>query len=157
MPDDSSFTTPDDGRAAVAEPPGMIGLVAGMVRDGRLPPPGACAICGEAADEMIWIHLDCEHEVPLPPRVVPLRHPLFGRLSSLFIRREALSIEEPRSSREVIPLDVPLRVHHECWRERPWSHGARSLRMLLQLVPDYARLLAEYPFTRIEGCDPVDG
>ncbi len=156
MADHLTDTVPVAGPVADQQPSGTIALIACLVRDGSLPPQGACAVCGLATDEIVWVHLECERQVPLPPRVVPLRHPFFGRLSGLFIRRDALSIEESRFSRELLPIDVPLRLHHDCWRERPWGHGARSVRMLLQVVPVYARLLAEYPVTRIEAIEPVE-
>lgn len=128
-----------------------------LVRDGAFPPPGGCALCGLDTDEMVWLHVECERRTPLPPLVVPRRHPIFGRFSRLFIQREALAVEEPRFRREFVPVELPLRLHHRCWHDRPWSHAPRSLRMLLQVVPEYSELLAEHPVTLIEAAEPVPG
>jgi len=128
-----------------------------LVCDGAFPPPGGCALCGLTTDETVWLHVECERRTPLAPLVVPRRHPIFGRFSRLFVQREALAVEEPRFQREFVAVELPLRLHHGCWHDRPWSHAPRSLRMLLQVVPEYAEVLAQHPVTLIEAAEPAPG
>lgn len=155
-------STAGEGRADGAAAAGATGAdalarIERLLRAGAFPPPGGCALCGLDTDELVWLHVECERRTPLPRLVVPRWHPIFGRFSRLFIQREALALEEPRVGREFVAVELPLRLHHRCWHDRPWSHAPRSLRMLFQVVPEYAELLAEHPATRIEAVEPTPG
>lgn len=143
-------------RQAKGEDPLETGIrdrIARLVHEGRLPAGDCCAVSGFPTQDVMLFDVQCEKSYTKGSRKIGVTMLVLGFFMPFWwifwlLGMDMLSEETERHGRDVV-LTVPLRVAKENQPRLRRGVNQRRLQQILSSVPEYQRLLAEYPEAHI--------
>jgi len=113
-------------------------------------PGDVCVACRRETTQKIVCLAECES--PQAERQNPFRHLLALLSLPIWIVLEWLGKQRPTHGNEII-MRLPVTLRDECRSATKDLGRRRTLNRILRSVPAYARLLDEYPRTRVTLAD----